>query len=55
MSRAKRGGKGDSDRLVIKPDVIAKYLSEFIYTDDGQTMQFVRLELPSKKIESLDK
>lgn len=54
---SKRRGKAttDSDKLVLKADVIAKYLSEFTYSDDYQGMQFVRLDVPSKKIENLDK
>lgn len=55
MSKNRRGKATDSDRLVIRADVIAKYLSEFTYSEDFQGMQFVRLNLPSKKIESLDK
>ena len=56
MSKNRKGKTAAaSDKLIIKSDVIAKYLSEFTYSEDYQGMQFVRLDLPSMKIDNLDK
>lgn len=52
----KKGGKrgGNSDRVVIKSDVIAKFLRDFNWSDDFQTMQFMTLDMNDQKLESLN-
>lgn len=50
--QAKRGG--NTDKIVLKSDVIAKHLTQFVFSDDFQGMQYVRLEMPSAKLESLN-
>lgn len=52
MSRRQKKAPNDG-RLVIKADVIAKFLSEFTWSEDYQGMQYVRLEMEDKSIESL--
>jgi internalin A len=55
MSRRKGKPTNASDKLVLKSDVIGKYLADFSYAEGYQGMQFVRLNLASKKVENLDK
>jgi len=45
----------DSDeKLVLKPEVIKKYLQNFDYTTERDTMQFLHLILANKRIEALN-
>jgi Leucine-rich repeat (LRR) protein len=45
----------DSDeKLVLKPEVIKKYLQNFDYTTERDTMQFLNLILANKRIEALN-
>ena len=45
----------DSDeKLVLKPEVIKKYLQNFDYTPERDSMQFLHLILANKRIEALN-
>lgn len=54
MSKKKRKDVVESDKLVIKADVLAKYLCDFNFSEDFECMQFTSLYMSSKKIESLN-
>lgn len=54
MSRAK-GKNVNSNKTVLRADVIGKFLDDFTYSEDWQGMHFVKLECPNKKVEGLDK
>ena len=53
---SKKTGKrgGNTDKTVLKGDVIAKYLWELGYSDDYQGMQYIRLEMSGTKLEALN-
>ena len=42
------------EKLVLKPEIIKRYLSRFDYTADRDSMQFLNLILANKKIEALN-
>jgi hypothetical protein len=42
------------EKLVLKPDIIKKYLSNFDYTPDRESMQYLNLILANKRIEQLN-
>lgn len=42
------------EKLVLKPEVIKKFLSNFDYTADRESMQFLNLVMANKKIEALN-
>jgi predicted solute-binding protein len=42
------------EKLVLKAEVIKKYLSNFDYTADRESMQFLHLILANKRIEALN-
>jgi hypothetical protein len=42
------------EKLVLKNEVIKKYLSNFDYTNDRETMQYLHLILANKRIEALN-
>ncbi|CDW78522.1 leucine rich repeat family protein [Stylonychia lemnae] len=42
------------EKLVLKPEVIKKYLTTFDYTPDRESMQFLHLILANKRIEALN-
>jgi hypothetical protein len=42
------------EKLVLKPEVIKKYLSNFDFTADRESMQYLNLIMASKKIEALN-
>jgi hypothetical protein len=42
------------EKLVLKAEVIKKYLSNFDYTQDRESMQFLHLILANKRIEALN-
>lgn len=55
MSRGNKKNLRTSDKTVLRADVIGKFLTEFTYSEDWQGMHFVRLEVPGKKVDGLDK
>jgi len=55
MSRREKKNVRSSDKTVLRADIIGKYLTEFTYSEDWQGMHFVRLDVPGKKVEGLDK
>lgn len=55
MSKKQKRPAGNTDKTILKADVIAKFLCDFTYSEDWQGMQFVRLNVIDKKVESLDK
>jgi len=42
------------EKLVLKPEVIRKYLTHFDYTPDRESMQYLHLVLANKRIEQLN-
>jgi hypothetical protein len=42
------------EKLVLKAEVIKKYLSNFDYTSDRESFQFLHLILANKRIEALN-
>lgn len=54
--KGRRGRKdaGDSDKTTLKAEVIAKHLSDFTFSEEKQGMQFMKLDLSSKKLDSLN-
>jgi len=42
------------EKLVLKAEVIKKYLSNFDYTADRESIQFLHLILANKRIEALN-
>lgn len=42
------------EKLVLKNEVIKRYLSNFDYTADRESMQYLNLILASKRIEALN-
>ena len=42
------------EKLVLKPEVIKKFLSNYDYTSDRESMQFLNLVMANKRIEALN-
>lgn len=42
------------EKLVLKPDVIKKFLSNYDYSADRESMQFLNLVMANKRIEQLN-
>ncbi len=42
------------EKLVLKPEVIKKLLSNYDYTSDRESMQFLNLVMANKRIEALN-
>ena len=42
------------EKLILKPEVIKKFLSNFDYTTDRESMQYLNLIMASKRIETLN-
>jgi hypothetical protein len=42
------------EKLVLKPEVIKKFLANYDYTPDRESMQFQHLILANKRIEALN-
>lgn len=42
------------EKLVLKPEVIKKYLSHYDYTADRESMQYLHLVMANKRIEQLN-
>ena len=55
MSKGKGKPSRNTDKTVLRAEIIGKYLTDFVYSEDWQGMQYIKLEVPGKKIEGLDK
>lgn len=42
------------EKLVLKPEVIKKFLSHYDYTPDRENMQYLHLIMANKRIEQLN-
>ena len=42
------------EKLVLKPEVIKKFLANYDYTPDRESMQYLHLILANKRIEALN-
>lgn len=42
------------EKLILKPEVIKKFLSNFDYTADRESMQYLNLVMANKRIEALN-
>ena len=42
------------EKLVLKPEVIKKFLSNYDYTPDRENMQYLHLVMANKRIEQLN-
>lgn len=42
------------EKLILKPEVIKKYLSNFDFTADRESMQYLNLTMSGKRIEALN-
>lgn len=42
------------EKLILKPEVIKKFLSNYDYTSDRESLQFLNLSMANKRIEALN-
>lgn len=42
------------EKLILKPEVIKKFLTNFDYTQDRESMQFLHLVIANRRVEALN-